>query len=90
MLTAYDGTTISYDASGNPLNWRNVESLTWTGRELTYLYNDGGMSGMYFRYNADGIRRYKSHYDHNTLDMYHVNYVLDGTNIEKPTNKRSE
>ena len=36
---------------------------------------------MYFRYNADGIRTYKSHYDHNTLDMYHVNYVLDGTKI---------
>ena len=81
QLTAYDGTTISYDASGNPLNWRNVESLTWTGRELTYLYNDSGMSGMYFRYNADGIRTYKSHYDHNTMDMYHVNYVLDGTKI---------
>ena len=25
-----------------------------------------------------------------SMDMYHVNYVLDGTNIEKPTNKRSE
>ncbi len=81
QLTAYDGTTISYDASGNPLNWRNVESLSWTGRELTYLYNDSGYNGMYFRYNADGIRTYKSHYDHNTLDMYHVNYVLDGTKI---------
>ena len=81
QLTAYDGITISYDASGNPLNWRNVESLSWTGRELTYLYNDSGMSGMYFRYNADGIRTYKSHYDHNTMDMYHVNYVLDGTKI---------
>ena len=81
QLTAYDGTTISYDASGNPLNWRNVESLTWTGRELTYLSNDNGYNGMYFRYNADGVRTYKSHYDHNTLDMYHVNYVLDGTKI---------
>ncbi len=36
---------------------------------------------MYFRYNADGIRTFKSHYDHNTLDMYHVNYVLDGIKI---------
>ena len=36
---------------------------------------------MYFRYNADGIRTYKSHYDHNTGNMYHVDYVLDGTKI---------
>ena len=36
---------------------------------------------MYFRYNADGVRTYKSHYDHNTMDMYHVNYVLDGSKV---------
>ena len=32
QLTSYNGTTITYDASGNPLKWRNASSMNWTGR----------------------------------------------------------
>ena len=61
---------------------KSVNNTYSDGEFAGYRYiDDSGMSGMYFRYNADGIRTYKSHYDHNTLDMYHVNYVLDGTKI---------
>ena len=35
LLTGYNGTAISYDLSGNPLNWRNASSLTWDGRRLS-------------------------------------------------------
>ena len=35
LLTNYDGTTISYDASGNPTKWKNASNLYWTGNRLT-------------------------------------------------------
>ena len=86
LLTNYNGTAISYDASGNPLKWRNVTNLNWQGRKLTGLVIDTmGMQGMNFGYNADGIRTKKSHYNHNDANMYEVSYVLDGTKILSQT-----
>ena len=86
LLTNYNGMDISYDASGNPLCWRNASSLNWQGRKLTSLTLDTmGMQGMTFSYNADGIRTKKSHYNHNDGNMYGVTYVLDGTKILSQT-----
>ncbi len=73
MLTNYNGTSISYDGIGNPLNWRNATSLTWQGRRLTAMVVNG--TAMSFEYNSDGIRQSKT-YGNTT-----VNYITDGSKI---------
>ena len=56
LLTKVGGTTISYDASGNPKNW--YTGLTWkNGRQLAQITTGGRTSA--YRYDADGIRTYK-------------------------------
>ncbi len=55
LLTDINGTTIRYDAIGNPLNWNGVSNLAWSnGRRLTalrkgittasYVYDETGFS----------------------------------------------
>ena len=42
LLTSYDGTAITYDEIGNPLNWRGGMSFTWqNGRQLAGISKDG-------------------------------------------------
>ena len=80
MLTNYNGTTISYDAIGNPTKWRNAVSLTWEGRELqradlaVNVYVD-------YTYNSDGIRTSKSYTNALSGETRNHTYVLDGTRI---------
>ena len=61
LLTKVGGTTISYDASGNPKNWYNgttYTGLTWkNGWQLAQITTGGRTSA--YRYDADGIRTYK-------------------------------
>lgn len=61
LLTKVGGTTISYDASGNPKNWYNgttYTGLTWkNGRQLAQITTGGRTSA--YRYDADGISTYK-------------------------------
>lgn len=61
LLTKVGGTTISYDASGNPKNWYNgttYTGLTWkNGRQLAQITTGGRTSA--YRYDADGIHTYK-------------------------------
>ncbi|MCI6043414.1 RHS repeat-associated core domain-containing protein, partial [bacterium] len=57
LLTEYDGQTITYDAIGNPLQYRGM-NLTWSnGREL-YSASKNGTTTIY-RYNKDGMRNRK-------------------------------
>ena len=62
LLTSYDGQTITYDQIGNPLNYRDGFSFSWSGgRKLTSVKLDNGsvyMTGEY-RYDDNGIRTYK-------------------------------
>ena len=84
LLTNYNGTAISYDAIGNPTNWRNTYSMSWDARRLTNqrLNNSDWLT---YTYNADGIRTQK--YFFNDIEMYGTthDYVLDGTNIIRET-----
>ena len=79
LLTSYGGTSISYDAIGNPTNWMNANNLTWEARELQSLTVTGGPS-VAFEYNSDGIRTKKT-----VGGSVIHNYTLDGTKIIRET-----
>ena len=72
LLTSYNGQTITYDAIGNPLNYRDGITLTWqNGRELA-SYSDANYDITY-SYGADGMRTKKS------IDVLgDVKYVYEG------------
>lgn len=59
QLTQINGTAISYDEAGNPTKWEGVQSLVWTGKNLTGVALSAS-TGVTYRYNADGLRTYKS------------------------------
>ena len=84
LLTNYDGTTISYDASGNPTNWKGYSSLTWTGNRLTYATaesNGGPYTAMQYAYDANGVRTSKNYQRHVIGASYIDYYTVDGTKI---------
>lgn len=71
LLTAYDGDAITYDASGNPLTYRDGMTFTWQGgRELTTAVNNGVTTA--YLYNENGIRTKK------TVGSTTTEYFLDG------------
>ena len=54
-LTAYDGAAITYDAIGNPLEYRGIMDFTWeNGRQLAQA--DIGNVTASYTYNPDGTR----------------------------------
>ena len=85
LLTNYNGTNIAYDEIGNPLNWHNVTSMTWTqGRRLTaYTYTKNGKTyNVTLEYNKDGIRTSKTTVNaSNPSDFVIETYVVDGSSI---------
>ena len=74
LLTNYNGTTITYDAIGNPLKWRNATSMSWDRRSLQSMTLTNGTS-VTFGYNADGIRTQKK------VGSTTHEYLLDGSTI---------
>ena len=55
LLTSFNGEAISYDAIGNPLNWRSGATLTWKdGRKLS-TYTKAGQTYTYL-YDGEGYR----------------------------------
>ena len=76
LLTAYNGTSITYDGVGNPLTIGSA-SLTWQGRQLMQYVN--GSNTYAYIYNADGIRTSK------TINGVTHEYVLNGTQIVMET-----
>ena len=58
-LTSYNGSTITYDAIGNPLSYRNNMTMTWqNGRELATLTK--GSNSVSYTYGADGNKKTKT------------------------------
>ena len=70
-MTAFNGTTITYDNSGNPLSYNNgsAYTFTWDGRELASVVT-GGVTTSY-TYGADGLRTQKQ-YGSTTYNYYYV------------------
>ena len=61
LLTSYRGHSISYDAIGNPTNWYNGTSWTFTwqnGRQLARAASSGTIAG--YTYDVAGIRDSKT------------------------------
>mgnify|MGYP002566797125 FL=1 len=74
LLTSYDGTAITYDEIGNPLNWRGGMSFTWqNGRQLAGISKDGLTAS--YAYNDSGIRLRK------TVNGVETRYFLNGSLI---------
>ena len=80
LLTEYNGTTISYDTIGNPLNWRNATGLTWNGRKLTQA-NLNASDSVTYTYTADGTRTRKVYNRNAAMETHIHDYVLDGDKI---------
>ena len=73
-LTAFNGNTITYDAIGNPLNYYNGFSFTWTqGRKLGTASN--GTTTVGFTYDSAGIRSSK------TVNGVTTEYLLEGSKV---------
>ena len=74
LLTAYNGQEITYDAIGNPLNYKNGFTFTWqNGRRLATAAANG--KALSFAYNESGIRTQK------TVDGVATEYYLDGSTV---------
>jgi len=74
QMTSYDGQSITYDTTGNPLTYRDGLSFSWAnGRELAGVTN-GTKIGTY-TYNDTGIRTSKTYFGSTT------NYYLNGSSI---------
>ena len=79
QMTTFDGQSLTYDNSGNPLVYRDGLTFTWTrGRMLEQVKLDGAVSA-YYKYNQEGLRIYKD-----TADMTTV-YEWDNTNLIRET-----
>ncbi len=77
-LVSYDGSTITYDEIGNPLN-DGTYTYTWTqGRRLASISGDG--LEMAFKYNDAGIRTQK------TVNGVTTDYHLVGDRVTFETN----
>ncbi len=81
-LTAVNGSTIRYDAIGNPLN-DGTWTYTWqNGRQLQKMQKSGVTAE--FVYNADGLRVQK------TVNGVATKYTLHGKNIVHMTSDTDE
>ena len=54
LMTSYNGQSITYDEIGNPLTYRDGMTMTWTGRQLTTLTQNGKQNT--YKYDVDGLR----------------------------------
>ena len=73
LLTEYDGDSITYDAIGNPLAYRDGMSFTWIGRQMNTVTVNGATTR--YTYDMDGIRTKK------VVNGVTTEYFLNGTTI---------
>ena len=75
LLTLFNGQTITYDAIGNPLTYRDGMTMTWqSGRQLASINKDG-LSAT-FVYDANGHRTQK------TVNGVTTNYYWVGDRLQ--------
>lgn len=70
QLTGCNGTNITYDALGNPIDYRDGMSFAWErGRSLKRVKFSDNSTATY-KYNENGLRTYKSVSRDNTVTTY--------------------
>jgi YD repeat-containing protein len=80
LLTAYNGQTITYDAIGNPLTYRDGMSFTWkNGRQMATF--DNSAYNIAYNYNYDGIRTSKTITNKSTNTSTTTTYIYDGSKL---------
>ena len=77
LLTSFNGSTITYDAMGNPTSYLG-KTLSWEGKRLTSYTN--GSTSIAYAYNEDGLRLSKTVNSTDTL-YYYNGSVLIGMKI---------
>ena len=91
QLTKVNNIAITYDAAGNPTKWYDIESLTWTGTQLTtmvfgvgpvasYAYNDNGQRTKRSVGFRSTLMNYEYHYDANGRLVYETIKTAGGRN----------
>lgn len=76
-LTGYNGTTITYDAVGNPLSYRDGMTMSWqNGRQLAALQTAD--NSVAYKYDSNGMRTRKSDSNGTTNYYYDSNNNLIG------------
>ena len=60
LLTSYNGSTITYDAMGDPTSYRGF-ALTWEGKQLTECERPfvGTVAEYFYSYDENGLRTQK-------------------------------
>ena len=79
-MVNYNGTAITYDEIGNPQNWRDGMSFSWTGRQLDSVTKDGVTTT--YTYDSNGLRTSKTTGDDVTEYTY-----LGSSLVYQVTNK---
>ena len=76
QLTSFNGSSITYDAIGNPLTYGSNISYSWVnGRELASYTDTSKSLNISYKYNENGIRTEK------TVNGIETKYYLEGSNI---------
>ena len=77
LLTSFNGEEITYDASGNPLNYCGKKTFTWNGRQLSSVQDLKAYMFYDFAYDADG-RRIRKSYRPSSEAEYITEYYYNG------------
>lgn len=82
-LISFNDQSITYDEMGNPMQYRDSMSMSWSaGRQLSYMYK--GYDCLMFDYNADGIRT-KKQAGSNTTEYLISDGVLTALKFDENT-----
>jgi RHS repeat-associated protein len=73
-LTSYNGTAFTYDAIGNPLNYRNSMKMTWRNGRQLHTVSRSGQTSVY-KYDDNGVRTSKD------VNGITTDYFLNGDAI---------
>lgn len=87
QLTSYNNQAITYDQSGNPLDYINGMIFTWSrGRQLSNITFKDGSKAVY-GYNENGLRTYKDATDETVTYEWDEDTLVRETVTYKSTNK---